>query len=156
MATELSKLSHRIDMELHNIEKVIVRAEAGWNKYKISKEDFLVDSVALSLHGFYNGIEGLLEKIATTVNGHLPSGSSWHRDLLNQMAYELPNVRPAVISDSTLVVLDEYLRFRHVVRQVYSYRIQPDKLAPLAEGVCNAYRSVSQELTAFARWLVLR
>lgn len=54
------------------------------------------------------------------------------------------------------MVLDEYLRFRHVVRQVYSYRIEPVKLAPLVAGAGDAYRLISQELTAFARWLVSR
>lgn len=141
-------------MELSDIEQVVMRAQSGWQQYKTSHDDLYLDSVALCLHGFYNGIEGLLETIATTIDRHLPGGSSWHRDLLAQMANELPNTRPAVISESTLIALDEYRRFRHVVRNVYSYRIDPDQLEPLVEGVTVAFSQVSQELTSVARWIL--
>lgn len=50
-ATDLIKLSRRIDTELVSIEQAVARAEAGWEKYKISGDEFLVDSVALNLHG---------------------------------------------------------------------------------------------------------
>ncbi len=154
MTPKLIKLSRRIHMELGDIQTVIDRAQTGWQEYKNSGNGLYLDSVALSLHGFYNGIEGLLENIATSIDRHLPGGNSWHRDLLDQMANELSEIRPAVISEPTLLILDEYLRFRHVVRNIYSYQIDAKQLEPLAEAAPVAFEKISQELTEFARWLV--
>lgn len=155
MTANVIKLSRRINMTLNDVERVVARTQTGWQQYQISGDDLYLDSVALGLHGFYNGVEGLLESIATSLDKHLPGGSSWHRELLEQMAEELSGVRPAVISADTLAILDEYLRFRHVVRNIYSYRINPELLAPLAEGVNNAFTKVSLELSEFSRWLIL-
>ena len=147
------QLIRRIPLELDNIEKTANRAQIGWQKYKKSGDALYLDSVAMSLHGFYNGIEGLLENIATGLDRHLPGGNSWHKDLLEQMANELPDIRPAVISRATLDDLGEYLGFRHVVRNIYSYQIDPEQLEPLAENVRSVFDQVRQELTDFVRWL---
>ena len=46
----------------------------------------------------------------------------WHLLLLEQMTKEVPGIRPAVISTETGTRLDEYRRFRHVIRnRVHSY-----------------------------------
>ncbi|MBD0268693.1 MAG: hypothetical protein ICV77_10420 [Cyanobacteria bacterium Co-bin8] len=153
MTTRLAKLSRRIQMELVDIKQSVARAQAGWQEYQRSGDDLYLDSVALNLHSFYNGIERLFEGIATTLDNHLPSGSGWHKALLEQMANEVANVRPAVISDLTLTLLDNYCRFRHVVRNIYSYRIDPDKLSHLVEEVPGTFAQAQQELTDFAGWL---
>ena len=155
MTSVLTALSRRIHDGLNDIEKAIARAQAGWKQYLISGDELYLDSVALSLHGFYNGVEGLLENIATSLDQQLPGGEGWHKELLNQMASEVPNIRPAVISTSTLVVLNEFLRFRHLVRNIYNFEIDPVRLEPLAESASDVFDQVSQELTNFARWLVV-
>lgn len=155
MTPKIAKLSRRIQRELGDIEKAVVRAQTGWQQYQRSNDDLYLDSVALGLHGFYNGIEGLLENIATSIDRRLPGGDSWHMDLLEQMANELPEIRPAAISESTLTVLAKYLKFRHLVRNIYSYRLDPVKLSPLVEDISSAFEQVSQELTDFARWLIV-
>ena len=151
----IDKLSQRIDKELDDIEMAVERAADGWQRYESSSDDFYLDSVALSLHGFYSGVENVLENIATSMDRQLPGGERWHIDLLQQMAKELPDVRPAVISESTAGTLLGYLKFRHLVRNIYSYRIDPVKLAPLAEGASEAFDEVSRELKAFSRWLMM-
>lgn len=98
-----------------------------------SRDDLYLDSVALNLHNFYNGVERLFDGIATTLDNRLPNGSGWHKALLNQMTVEVSGLRPAVISDSTRTLLDNYCQFRHLVRSIYSHRINPDKLRPLIE-----------------------
>jgi hypothetical protein len=77
-----------------------------------------LDSVALNLHGFYTGIERLFELIARHIDESVPSDKNWHRSLLKQMTENYKNYRPAVISQSIFFELDEFRRFRHVVRNV--------------------------------------
>jgi hypothetical protein len=140
-------------MELGDIERAAQRVQAGWKEYQRSGDDLYLDSVALNLHGFYNGIERLFEGIATTLDNQLPGGKSWHKALLEQMTMEVPQIRPAVISDSTLNLLDNYCRFRHVVRNIYGHRLDPDQLRGLVESLPGTFLYVQQELTDFAIWV---
>jgi len=84
--------------------------------------------VALNIHSCYFGLERVFEKIASAVDSSQPQGINWHKELLNQMALEIPNVRPAVISEKSRELLDPYRGFRHVSRNVYTYHIMPEKM----------------------------
>jgi len=132
---------------------VVARVETAWKKAAANNDEFYFDSVALNIHSFYSGLERVFEKIASAVDGSVPQGINWHQELLNQMALEIPNVRPAVISEKTRTQLDNYRGFRHVVRNVYSYRISPEKMKPLAKGIRVAFKQVEKELTAFSRFI---
>lgn len=113
-------------------------------------QDLFLDSVALSLHDFYTGLELIFSKIATSVDGNMPTGKEWHRDLLIQMSLELAQVRPPVISTLTVEALDEYRRFRHVVRNVYSFNLDAKRLEPLIKRSRPIFTQIQQELLSFA------
>jgi hypothetical protein len=83
-------------------------------------------------------LERIFERIATAIDSSLPSGTNWHRELLNQMAIEVPGIRPAVISSDLKEKLEEYRGFRHVVRNVYTYRLKPEKI----EGLVSMLNTV--------------
>ena len=153
MTKRLEKLSHRIVLELGDVARAVKRVQAAWQEYEISGDDLYLDSVALNLHSVYNGLERLFQGIATTLDNQLPSDDGWHKALLEQMASDVPEVRPAVISDSTFALLDNYCRFRHVVRNVYSYRLDPEQIKPLVENVGETFSQTQQELLALADWL---
>jgi len=57
-----------------------------------------------------------------------PSGERWHRDLLEQMAREVPGVRPAALSAESAERLDEFLAFRHRVRNLYGFNLEEKRL----------------------------
>ena len=59
--------------------------------------------------------------VAERIDQSAPSGARWRQELLLQMAVELPDVRPAVISAELVDELDRYRGFRHVVRNVYAH-----------------------------------
>jgi hypothetical protein len=65
------------------------------------------------------------------------------------MAMEIPSVRPAVISEMTLNLLEEYLRFRHLVRNVYSFNLLPEKVQSLVERTPKALDLITQDLSTF-------
>ena len=116
-------------------------------------ESAYLDSVALNLHGLYSGLERLFELIARHVDRTLPTGETWHRDLLQQMARELADVRPAVISRDCALALDEFRRFRHLVRSVYTMSLVPEKMAGLVSTLPGLWSTVRAELLAFAEFL---
>lgn len=153
MASQGAVLASRILNEVASLGFVVGRVETAWKKAAANNDEFYFDSVALNIHSFYSGLERVFEKIASAVDGSVPQGINWHQELLNQMALEIPNVRPAVISEKTRTQLDNYRGFRHVVRNVYSYRISPEKMKPLAKGIRVAFKQVEKELTAFSRFI---
>lgn len=153
MTSALTRLAARIRQELDEIEIVLQRTEAGWIRFQQSIDDYYIDGVALNLHGFYNGLERVFELIATTIDGIKPEGENWHQALLQQMCEEKPTLRPAVLSNSSYELLDEYRGFRHVVRNVYTYKFDPVKMKALVEKAPDVHSRVNAELLAFANFL---
>jgi len=82
---EYAALAGRIREELLELKRVVDRAEMLMAKAQRTGDDGYLDGVALNLHGFYAGIERIFVSIAREVDGSVPSGSDWHRDLLTQI-----------------------------------------------------------------------
>ena len=143
----------RILDELEEIQQIITRIHEGMQKLKQTSDSLYLDSVALNLQGFYNGIENIFESIAQEIDQYLPQGERWHLELITQMSREISGVRPAVISEQTLTDLDEYRSFRHVVRHIYSTKFDQTKIDPLAMRVDVCFEQISKELQAFVSFL---
>ncbi|MEB3338636.1 MAG: hypothetical protein VKJ46_14300 [Leptolyngbyaceae bacterium] len=153
MKEPLSRLGKRIITELDEIERSLERALDGWTRFQQSSDDLYLDSTALNLHSVYNGIEKLFDMIATTVDTNRPQGSEWHQALLQQMAIEIPGIRPAVISEISCDGLDKYRKFRHVVRHIYAFHFDAAQLQQLVEAAPYLLAEVKAELIAFADFL---
>jgi hypothetical protein len=149
----LIRLQQRIISELLDIERSVFRTQQAWQAFQQTQHDLYLDSVALNLHGFYNGLERLFENIAVIVDGNRPDHANWHQALLEQMATELPGVRPPVISSSSRRQLDGYCRFRHVVRHIYGYQLDAEQLLPLVEMAPAMFAQINLDLLAFAQFL---
>jgi hypothetical protein len=148
-------LAGRIKQDLVEIEKVVHRIERAIlaARQDDANRDLFADSAALNLHDCYSGLERLCEQIASTVDQSVPSSRDWHRDLLRQMTVELPGVRPPVLSVESVTALDEYRRFRHVVRNVYAFELDLERIEQLATAWRPAFMRASGELQAFATLL---
>lgn len=153
MNQSLIDLAERIRSELKNLRRVLERAEKGWQHSKINSDDMYVDGVALNLHGFYSGLERLFELIATVVDESRPQGAEWHKELLEQMSKQVPGVRPAIISEQVRLRLDEHRHFRHLIRNVYTFKLEPSKVGKLLEETPDLFTQIRREILAFARFL---
>jgi len=69
------------------------------------------------------------------------------------MAEEVTEVRPAVISDSVRLSLDEYRGFRHIVRNVYTYKFDSVRIEKLTEKAGPLFARLRAELLSFADFL---
>ncbi|MFQ5436070.1 MAG: hypothetical protein ACE5FD_14445 [Anaerolineae bacterium] len=49
--------------------------------------------------------------MGSTVDGNMPAGHNWHRELLQQMQSDLPELRPPVLSAEAVRMLDEFSPF---------------------------------------------
>jgi len=113
---------------------------------------FLYESLALELHNFYTGCERVFRIVASELNGSVPSEPDWHRRLLERMASSREG-RPAVVSPETARRLAEYLGFRRVVRNLYGYELEPDRVRRLAESLPEVWDRTRAEILAFSAWL---
>lgn len=146
-------LAARIRRELSDLEKLVPRVATFMDKMRKTGDDAYLDAAALNLHGFYTAVERIFKDIAKNIDGGLPSGSEWHKQLLLQMSADIPEVRPPVIRLETRDCLHEYLSFRHVVRNVYTFSFRPSRIAELADELRACHESVKNDLRGFARFL---
>ena len=148
-------VANRIRQELGDLERVVARAERAIEaaRNRPEDQDLYIDSAALNLHDFYAGLERIFHQIATTVDGNLPTGREWHRDLLQQMQIDLPDLRPPVLSAEARQAVDEFLRFRHVVRNIYAFQFDPESVERLVQLMPSAFQQTKIELLAFAEFL---
>jgi len=146
-------LAARIRTELVDIEQVVVRTQHLLVKAQQQNDDDYLDGVALNLHGFYAGAERLFEEIAREVDDSVPSRSDWHRALLIQMSAEIPARRPAVIDRDTRNCLDIYRGFRHVVRNIYTFNLEPGRLRELVNALPKCYANLVRDLSHFCNFL---
>ncbi len=156
MSDELyQNLVERIRNEVSDLEQVIKRARQAWLRVQKAPEEqyAYVDSTALNLHSFYSGLERLFELIARQVDQNIPDGKTWHRDLLQQMTQSLSDLRPGVISQENATIVDEFRRFRHLVRNVYTVNLVPEKMEGLMESLPELWPQLRAELLAFADYL---
>ncbi len=148
------ELAERIRGEAQDLDRAVQRAVAAWAQARrMSDEDAYLDSVALNLHGFYSGIERLFELIVRRVDRAMPTGETWHRSLLDQVAQDVVDVRPAVIDQNSALALDEFRRFRHLVRNVYTMNLVPERMAGLIAALPDLWSTLRAELLAFADFL---
>ena len=117
------------------------------------KKKIYEESIALKLHNFYTGCERIFRKIADDINGGTPRSSDWHKRLLRSMSLDIEKVRPPVISKETEKLLEEYLAFRHVVRNIYGFEIESERLNRLIEKLTKTHKNLKKELSIFINFL---
>jgi hypothetical protein len=101
------------------------------------------------LHDFYCGAEKLFKKIASRLDRDIPSGEDWHLQLLERMTLELPGLRPAVISEEMKERLAEYLRFRHLFRNIYGFELRWSRIEDLGHGMRDVQVALRQDIERF-------
>jgi len=101
---------------------------------------------------FYTEIEKILKLSARDWDGHLPSSDSWHKDLLIQMS-KVTLTRPAMISETLVETLSEFLAFRHLFRGASIALMRWEKLFPLLAKVNQTYDEAKREIEVFVTFI---
>jgi len=154
MTTIFAELAERLRGEVADIEQVVAKALHAWEKTSTDVEQTVyLDAIALNLHSFYSGLERLFELIARHLDGAVPESETWHRDLLQQMKNDVAGVRPALIDPQNAERLDEFRRFRHLVRNIYTTNLSAAKMAGLLQVLPELWPTLKDQLLAFADFL---
>ena len=152
------RLTQRINDELSKIESTvggIAKALEDIEVLPVAARLYIQESIAKKLADVYNGIENIFKRIAREVDRHLPTGDSWHKDLLTQMTEQRPE-RPPVISENTFAQLDGLLKFRHAFNNIYGEELVYEEIEPHAKSIDELFASVSEDLSIFTDSLAKR
>jgi hypothetical protein len=140
---KLQVLEMQIKKELSKVKKLLSEAEEIKNK-KASNANIRIGGSIL--HDFYTGAENIFHAIASDIDKSIPSGMSWHTELLNQMTLDIPEVRTHVISEDTAKMLDEYLRFRHLFRKRYGFDLEWTNIKKLLKKMSVVYTAIEKDI----------
>ena len=135
----LSRLKQEIEQILGNLRGVPSKVE--------------LRAMASILHDFYCGAERILERVALGMDGGMPGGPEWHTQLLIRMGSEIQGVRPAVLSPRLVSTLKEYLRFRHLFRNIYGFELEWQKIQELVRSLAETHGLFTKDMAAFLDFL---
>lgn len=112
-------------------------------------ETVITAGLASYVHSFYNGLENIFELIAEYIDNFKPRSEAWHKELLDQMTLDLPDIRPPVLPAELASDLQDYLEFRHFFRHSYSFYIKWDKLQPKIVKLKSIFDRIEAALLNF-------
>ncbi len=138
---------------LGDLQQVVDRSQPLLQKYQATQDEDYIGTLALNLHGFYTGVERCFEEIARQLDQTVPSGNDWHRRLIRQMSAQVPQLRPPVIQPATRLMVEEYRAFRHVVRNVYAFDLDAERVVALTETLAPGFAAFRQDIEAFCAFL---
>ncbi len=69
------------------------------------------------------------------------------------MALEIEGLRPAVLSPATREDLEELLKFRHLVRNIYGFELEPGRVEQLVEMTVALFPGLQSEIERFCNFL---
>jgi hypothetical protein len=149
---EIKVVKARIYEELKNISTLAAELQRK-NIYRSTDgfidDSFFLRSIGSVLHDFYVAVENTLKIICSEVDEKLPEGSNWHIMLLKQASYEIPDIRPAVISKHTMDNLDKFRAFRHIFRNVYGYNLDSMRIKELLLELPETVELFTEDVATF-------
>jgi hypothetical protein len=154
-ASEITEIALEITAELESLERLATNITHGRRELQRDPEraEIHYSNLALKLHNFYTGCERIFKIIGSELNHALPSNYDWHKRLLQRMSLEKEGQRPAVISEELHQELRDFLGFRHVVRNIYGYELDSERIDRLLDKYPPTWEKFKTELTNFIAWM---
>lgn len=139
----------QIQQELSELNNLVQKNQQLLQKFNRTQDEDYLGTIALNIHSFYTGVERIFKQIAQTIDGSVPDTPNWHRQLLRQMSSPVISKRSPVIDIKTRDLLENYCSFRHVIRNIYSFNLQPEPVQKLAEDLPYCFDLLQQDLQNF-------
>ncbi len=153
MALKHAERVKRVTLEIRDELKKLDRLYAEWQGVDPDDRTIILRGKASIFHDFYSGAERIFKRIADEINGGIPAGDAWHRELLNDMRLDMPGLRPPVISEETYKLLFDFLSFRHKFRNLYGFDLEFEKIAEIEAKFPAAHQNFVADMQALLRFL---
>ena len=100
------------------------------------------------LHSFYNGIENIIVMIFKGYGEVLPIGYNWHMELLEKTSIQCCN-RKIIFNSELKCQLEEYRKFRHLVRHIYNYKLNWAMMEGIMNNINSIWSRIKENLNKF-------
>jgi len=149
---KFAALKADIDRELKNLERLTLELNTVLSTTS-ENTAVRVRAAGSVIHDFYTGVEKIFRRIATRVDQDLPTGEDWHVQLLQRMSVPLEGFRPQVIDEPLENNLEEYLRFRHLFRNIYGFELRWERCEPLSARLHETFADLKEQIGDFEDFL---
>jgi len=150
MSDEIRLLQADIRDHMASIEEVYDQIEALGAQAVDSSQDIII---GYYLHVLYSLFENLFVQIAEAFGNHITDKAQWHAQLLRRMTLDVMPIRPPVIGRGTFGCLNELRGFRHLFRNAYLLRLDPDRLNIVLRQAIQLQALYSLDLEKFLDFL---
>lgn len=135
----MDNYQERIEAEFEAIEKIL----AALPKSPLDElSDLELAGTGALLHNMYNGMENILKQTLRAKAVHIPEGSAWQQQLLQEA------ISHKVLSEHCGDALKSYLAFRHYFVHAYSLDLKSDRLKLLVTRAHTVYATFKNEVLA--------
>ncbi len=134
----MASLRERVESECEAIEDILGTLPPPDRLVGLSVLELA--GVAALLHNFYNGIENILKQVLVAEGLSVPDGLAWHRELLAVA------VERAILSETTVEPLKQFLAFRHFFSHGYALDLDPERMEPLVTDALATFEAVREEV----------
>jgi hypothetical protein len=144
--------------EIDKTTSILAKIKTYYDKFLVSDFKKLKQSTSAAIifaeifTDYYTCLETLFLRISKFFENSLER-DSWHKDLLEKMTLQIPNMRASVISQKTHRVLTEFLKFRHFRRYYFEYEYDWDRILYLRKKFDESLPKVKTELKVFLQFL---
>jgi hypothetical protein len=143
------ELRKQIALEIAQLREILGLYEPLIEKCRTHEPSFFdLSALGAFLHSLYNGIESIFRRTCVELEEPLPEGEAWHQLLLEAMTEDTAG-RPRVVADELHQRLLEYLQFRHLFRNTYTFHLRWEKMAHLVFGAAAVVEALERELATF-------
>ena len=144
-----NELKIKITFEISQIDKLLNESQPLQDLCRIKNPDFIeLSATAMVLHSFYNGIENIIILIFKNYEEKLPSGNNWHMELLENASIQNGN-RKVIFNNELKSQLEEYRKFRHIVRHTYNYKLNWIMMEGIMNNLNTIWSKTKENLNKF-------
>ena len=144
-----NELKIKISFEISQIDILLNESQLLQDLCKLKVPDFIeLSAAAMVLHSFYNGVENIILMIFKNFEEKLPSGNNWHIELLEKATTQNGN-RKIIFNSELKNQLEEYRKFRHIVRHTYNYKLNWTIMEGIMNNVNNVWNKIKESLIKF-------
>jgi len=139
----------KVEFEISQIDDLLADTMALLKLVHHKKPD-TIESAALGLflHSFYSGIENIMKFTVKETRGKLPDGNKWHKELLD-LCFTKDDAQKELFSEKLKIVLDDYLSFRHFIRNTYSFKIKWERMAHLVLNIDMNWGNIKTDINNY-------
>ena len=148
--TKIAVFFGEFDYQVKEINRIheIIQTRMPLNPKK-PMPDEVVESIGYWLHNLYCAYEDLFKIICSFWENKISFSSGYSTALLRRMVFAIEGIRPALLSQDSLRVLDELRGFRHMFRLAYSHGLDQERILILLNRIKSSNPTIKKDLTNF-------